>query len=110
MKMRSLLIWAPILLVAAVIFVTKAFSTDLGLDTPVPENRPPVAAEFTFCEQPNPQGQRMVWYVVVSYANGDTLMFNALHLHGAPDATDAMEYIQSAKTVTGRALPCPPQL
>lgn len=87
-----------------------AFSEDLGLDTPVPENRPAVAAEFTYCDEPSPTGQKTIWYVVVQYANGDTLVFNAHHLHGAADEHEAMEYILAAKTQTARHLPCPPQL
>lgn len=94
----------------AVIFWATAQSADLGLDAPVPENRPPVAAEFTFCDEPSPTGQTTIWYVVVSFANGDTLVFNAHHLHGAANESEAMEYIQSAKTQTARHLPCPPQL
>lgn len=110
MKLRTFLIWAPIFIAAAIIFVTKAFSTDLGLDTPVPENRPAVAAEFTYCDEPSPTGQKTIWYVVVAYSNGDTLVFNAHHLHGAADEREAMEYILAAKQQTARHLPCPPQL
>lgn len=88
----------------------RAMSADLGLDAPVPENRPAVAAEFTYCDELSPLGQKTIWYVVVAFANGDTLVFNAHHLHGAANENEAMEYILSAKTQTARHLPCPPQL
>lgn len=98
------------LLLALVIFMPRANAADLGLDAPVPENRPPVAAEFTFCDEPNAAGQTTIWYVVVSFANGDTLVFNAHHLHGAADESEAMEYIKSAKAQSKRLASCPPQL
>lgn len=94
----------------AVIFWANAISADLGLDAPVPENRPPVAAELTFCDEPSPTGQTTIWYVVVSFANGDTLVFNAHHLHGAANESEAMEYIKSAKAQSKRLASCPPQL
>lgn len=92
------------------ILAGRAMSADLGLDAPVPENRPPVAAEFTFCDEPSPTGQTTIWYVVVSFANGDTLVFNAHHLHGAANESEAMEYIKSAKAQSKRLASCPPQL
>lgn len=96
--------------VGAVLCWAKAISADLGLDTPVPENRMPVASETTLCDELNPQGKKVIWYVVVSFANGDTLVFNAHHLHGAATDAEAIEYIRSAKAQTERIAVCPPQL
>lgn len=94
----------------ALSLVTGAHSKDLGLDAPTPNDRAPVAAESVICLEPNSAGQKVLWYVIMTFANGDTIVFNAHHMHGAASDSEAMEYVRMAKTQTSRVLPCPPQL
>lgn len=90
--------------------VPRAHSEDLAADAPLPTTKP-VAALYVLCKgEFDADGNKIVLYMIVKFANGDTAEFDSVHLHGLKDGDSSFAYAALAPSQTERVIPCPKKM
>jgi hypothetical protein len=83
-----------------------AHSTDLASDAPLPKAAP-IGAIITLCKNQVVDGKNVVIYILVGYANGDTLVIDGHHFHGLLDAEAVFNYVKTIPATQVREIDCP---